>query len=611
MKSKVFLFIALILVGILFGITSCQDINNSNSATITFNLDLSKIVKTSRNETSQNSEYILKVFAYNAAGYKSGEEIENLVLLAQTENKVGINGQVKASLDIEIGLYVIFVGKLYEVGGEKPIYSGNSEVVKIKATDNKVNLVLSKDTTDLEIDIEVHEHTFATEWTSDETYHWHSATCEHPTEVSEKSVHSFGNWTVTKAATEEAEGTKERSCTVCGYTATEVIENLAHTHKFATDWTKDETHHWHEATCGHTTEVSGKAEHSFGNWTTTKEATEEAEGTKERSCSVCGYTATEAIEKLDHTHTFSEDWTSDESYHWHSATCGHTTEVSDKAEHTYTNGVCVCGMREMVLIPAGTFQMGSNDSISTAKPVQDVTITKSFYMGKFEVTQAEYEKYCSYTGSGSPSSRGDGDNYPAYWVNWYDALVYCNKRSITEGLTPCYSISGNTDPSTWGNVPSFNDTNWKSVVCDWEANGYRLPTEAEWEYAARAGDNISSYAWSGTSNRDELVDYAWFIDNSIDKIHEVGTKKANSFGLYDMSGNVEEWCWNWYTSSYSAGTEGGSDPTGASSGTNRVTRGGCWRSYAGNIYVNFRNYNAALNHVETCGFRVVRSATTE
>ena len=136
---------------------------------------------------------------------------------------------------------------------------------------------------------EVHEHTFASEWTSDSTNHWHAATCEHTTEVSGKAAHTFGDWTVTKAATEEAEGSKERSCSVCGYKATEVIEKLAHTHKFAEEWKSDSTNHWHAATCEHTTEVSGKVEHSFGEWTVTKEATEEAEGSKARGCSVCGY----------------------------------------------------------------------------------------------------------------------------------------------------------------------------------------------------------------------------------------------------------------------------------------------------------------------------------
>ncbi len=156
MKSKIFISM-LILVGILFCLTSCQDINNSTSATVTFNLDLSKIIKTSRIETSQNTEYILKLFAYNAFSYRDGSEIENLPLITKTENKVGSSGIIKVTMNIEIGLNVIFVGKLYEVGGETPIYSGNTSVVKIKATDNNFNLFLAKDKNDLEVSYRV-EH---------------------------------------------------------------------------------------------------------------------------------------------------------------------------------------------------------------------------------------------------------------------------------------------------------------------------------------------------------------------------------------------------------------------------------------------------------------------
>jgi len=270
---------------------------------------------------------------------------------------------------------------------------------------------------------------------------------------------------------------------------------------------------------------------------------------------------------------------------------------------------------EFVIIPAGSFQMGSNDGENDNKPVHKVTITKPFYMGKCEVTQAEYEKYCSYTGSSRPSSSyGDGDNYPAYYVSWYDALVYCNKRSMAEGLTPCYSIKGSTDPKVWGTVPSDQDATWDAATCNWNANGYRLPTEAEWEYAASAGDNtVDSLTYSGTSNVDELGDYAWYYKSANDNTHEVGTKEANAFGLYDMSGNVGEWCWNWFTVSYDTTTEGGSDPTGATSGSYlagycRVSRGGGWDKGSFYCAVSYRCDGCPDYRGNNLGFRVVRLA---
>jgi len=268
-----------------------------------------------------------------------------------------------------------------------------------------------------------------------------------------------------------------------------------------------------------------------------------------------------------------------------------------------------------VLIPAGTFQMGSNEGYDANKPVHEVTITKPFYMGKYEVTQAEYEKYCSYTGSNSPSSSyGDGDNYPAYYVSWYDALVYCNKRSMEENLTPCYSIDGSTDPEHWGAVPTaYNDPlrdTWDAVECNWNANGYRLPTEAEWEYAARAGDNtVDSLTYSGTSDVNKLGDYAWYCDNSNSTTHEVGTKLPNAFGLYDMSGNVYEWCWNWLTDSYDTTTEGGSDPTGASAGSYRDYRGGGWSFNSDDCAVSCRYGDYPYYRYYFLGFRVVRASS--
>ena len=407
-----------------------------------------------------------------------------------------------------------------------------------------------------------HEHTFADSWTSDATHHWKAATCEHTEEVSEKAAHTFGDWTITKEATEEEVGSKERVCSVCYYKETAEIEKLAHTHKFSSDWTYDGTHHWKAATCEHTSEVSEKSEHTFGEWTITKEPTEEEVGIKEQVCSVCNYKKTEEIEKVPTGFAF---------------------------------------------IKAGTFQMGSNAGSKDEKPVHEVTLTKNFYMCKYEVTQGEYEKYCTYGGSKPSASYGDGNSYPAYYVSWYDALVYCNKRSIDEELTPCYSINGETDPTKWGTVPTSRNSTWDEVVCDWNANGYRLPTEAEWEYAARAGDNTtSSKTYSGTSDVNELGDYAWY---SSSKSHEVGTKKANAFGLYDMCGNVWEWCWNWYTSSYNTTTEGGNDPTGALSGANRVYRGGGWNYSSNDCSVSRRNYYEPHLSQYFLGLRLVRASS--
>ena len=451
---------------------------------------------------------------------------------------------------------------------------------------------------------EVHEHTFAEEWSSDKTNHWHAATCGHTTEVSGKAEHTFGDWTVTKEATEEADGSKERTCTVCGYKATEAIAKLTHTHKFATDWTSDETHHWYAATCEHDV-TEGKTAHTFGDWITTKEATCTENGERKTTCTICGYDKTEVSGKAEHSFG---DYVSN-------------NDATTEADGTKTRKCSVCGYKDtvtdegskikgFVLIPAGTFQMGSNEGYSSNKPVHEVTITKSFYMGKYEVTQAEYEKYCSYGNDSPSSSYGDGDNYTAYYVSWYDALVYCNKRSMAESLTPCYCIKDSTNPEEWGDVPTSSDSTWNAVICNWNANGYRLPTEAEWEYAARAGDKtVASLTYSGTSDVNKLGDYAWYSSNSNSKKHEVGTKSPNAFDLYDMSGNVWEWCWNWIKDSYNAETEGGSDPTGTSSESRRVYRGGCWSRDAGSCAVSYRGSSNPSNRGSILGFRVVRASS--
>ena len=454
-----------------------------------------------------------------------------------------------------------------------------------------------------QIDSDRHEHSFSKDWTSNATDHWHAATCGHTKEVSDKAAHTFGEWNTTVEATEETEGKKERSCNVCSYKEEQSLAKLNHTHKFSSDWTSDVTDHWHAATCEHDV-TDSKAEHSFGEWTVTKEATCTENGERKTTCTICGYEKTELTDKAEHSFGVWKvvQEPTDTQAGRNERTCKYCAYVDSVVLQPVPDG--------FVLIPAGTFQMGSEKGYDDNKPVHEVTITKSFYMGKYEVTQAEYEKYCSYGGSSPSSDSGDGDNYPAYYVSWYDALVYCNKRSMAEGLTPCYSISGSTDPEKWGTVPTSSNNTWNAVVCNWNANGYRLPTEAEWEYAARAGDNtVDSLTYSGTSDVNKLGEYAWYSSNSNSKAHEVGTKKANGFGLYDMSGNVFEWCWNRFTNSYDAETAGGSDPTGVSSGSYRVFRGGCWGNDLGDCAVSCRYFDGPSYRDDDYGFRVVRSSS--
>ena len=184
-----------------------------------------------------------------------------------------------------------------------------------------------------------HEHTFELKWTSDDTYHWHAATCGHETEKSGKAEHTWDNGIITKEASETEAGVRTYTCVVCSATKTEEIPVLTHVHTYEEGWTSDDTYHWHASTCGHETEISGKAEHTWDSGVVTKEASETEAGARIYTCVVCSATKTEEIPMLTHVHTYEEGWTSDDTYHWHASACGHETEVSGKAEHTWNNGV--------------------------------------------------------------------------------------------------------------------------------------------------------------------------------------------------------------------------------------------------------------------------------
>jgi formylglycine-generating enzyme required for sulfatase activity len=276
----------------------------------------------------------------------------------------------------------------------------------------------------------------------------------------------------------------------------------------------------------------------------------------------------------------------------------------------------------MVAVPSGTFIMGSSESeeqweilmelvgTQSESPQHEVTVS-GFRIGKYEVTQKEWQDVMGTSLGRIASAEGGnlfgiGASYPMYFVSWYDALVFCNKLSIREGLTPAYLLNGKTDPAEWGNVPregasSGNNAVWNGVTWDRSANGYRLPTGAEWEYACRAGTTTATSNTGDTITKDTGVN-----TNSVDPqgTRSVGSKAANPWGLYDMHGNVWEWCWDWYAD-YSA--EAQTDPTGPSSGTERELRGASWRQ--DEIYMRsaVRRHNDPAIRRDAVGFRVVRS----
>jgi acetoin utilization deacetylase AcuC-like enzyme/formylglycine-generating enzyme required for sulfatase activity len=236
---------------------------------------------------------------------------------------------------------------------------------------------------------------------------------------------------------------------------------------------------------------------------------------------------------------------------------------------------------EMIVIPGGSFEMGSKGASPDEMPVHKASISP-FWMDRCEVVQEEFRKYQL-----PDPSHFKGAKQPLDQINWTDAALYCNERSRAEGLEPCY------DERTW--------------ECNFAANGYRLPTEAEWEYACRAGSG-TQYSFGNSAGT--LKDYAWYTQNSSGTTHPVGQKKPNAWGLYDLHGNVAEWCNDRYSESYYQQSPD-SDPKGPTEGKERVLRGGAWNSSAESCRSAYRASDPSID--DTClandaiGFRCVRN----
>jgi formylglycine-generating enzyme required for sulfatase activity len=271
---------------------------------------------------------------------------------------------------------------------------------------------------------------------------------------------------------------------------------------------------------------------------------------------------------------------------------------------------------EMVPVGGGTYRMGNaasprrrdSSTLDIEWPLHYVTV-RSFYIGKYEVTQGQYYEV---TGI-KPSShmKNPDDAAPNGWmklpvesVSWYDALVFCNLLSVKEKLMPVYSIEGSADTDVWGEPPSRNSTVWNAVEMNRNADGYRLPTEAEWEYAARGGEESRNYNYAGSNEPAHVAWYTLANSRIIATIHEVGRKQPNELGLYDMSGNVMEWCWDWLDTYPS---EPQYNPAGPSRGLYRVIRGGGWSVRDNYSRIAYRHNNQAHYYGINLGFRLARN----
>jgi formylglycine-generating enzyme required for sulfatase activity len=308
------------------------------------------------------------------------------------------------------------------------------------------------------------------------------------------------------------------------------------------------------------------------------------------------------------------------------ATTKYWVKISNAIGEVQSNSVTVtvgpAAPTGFALIPQGAFTMGNSvaaDTDITDAPTRTVTLD-AFYMGKYEVTKAEWDEVRTWGLSNGytdlAAGSGKASNHPVQTITWYDMVKWCNARSQKEGLTPAYYT--NDAQTTIYKTGSVNVTN---AQVKWTANGYRLPTEAEWEKAARGGLSGKRFPWGDTISHSQANYYAssgfsYDSSGSVNNYHPtyatgsmpytspVGAFAANGYGLFDMTGNVFEWCWDWY-GTYASGSQ--TNPRGTTSGTRRVFRGGSWDSGADDGRVALRDHEPPGNTDDEFGFRVLRS----
>jgi formylglycine-generating enzyme required for sulfatase activity len=262
--------------------------------------------------------------------------------------------------------------------------------------------------------------------------------------------------------------------------------------------------------------------------------------------------------------------------------------------------VCYSLGLPMVAVPAGTFQRDD-----TAGNTSTLT---AFKMSTHEITRAQFETIMGKDPSNMVYSSGATD--PVQEINWYHAVAFCNKLSLAEDLTPVYgvTVAGKAvDFATleYKNIPGSGSSNadWNSATVDLSATGYRLPTEMEWMWAAMGAKDARTKAFAGSTGNNDIKDYGWFNENASGTTHPVGKKAANELGLYDMSGNVLEWCWDWH-GTYPTGAV--TDYRGPTSGTGRINRGGSWTRTGAAWPLSERRADYPYIWSDDLGFRVVR-----